>query len=1017
MLAPAAIKRLIEPEEVAERGRLPVLAGRRVRSPARRSSWTAGGAPTERATGQNAGRGASLRAVPACAAAAGRRPSSSSCCSRTPPAIEFERPLVRARAGGADGGELAELERAKLLALQVRGPSLERRRRREAELSALFDTASDLAGAARRRRGAARDRAPGPPAARHRRRLPDAQRRRRAATPTCGSPTARSPPASRRCGCRMGAGLGGLVAQTGRAVRHRRLLRRRPLPAHRTRSTTACARRASSPSSACRCVRGSRVIGVLFAADRTERAVRPRRRWRCSARWPRTRRSPSTTPGCSRRPGPRWTSCRRPAASSARTARRWSGPPAAHDRFIDVVLRGGGVEDVAAAVTEVLGGTHHRARRGGPGDPGRTPATGRPDCRPTRPAALTLARRPGRTVRDGSWWTAAVTVDSELLGALVLHRGRRAVRRRPAHPGARRPGHRAAAALPPDRRRGREPGARRAARGAAQPRPSATRTALRERARRLGADLDRAARGRRGPGRGAVPARGRWPRPRTWRRPAAAWPARTTAASCSACPTSTPGAGRDARCAASWAAPGRPVTVGGGGPARGPGAVAAAHAEAAPLRRDAASRSAGRADAASADELGFFGLLVGDGRDVRGFVDATLGARARVRRPPRHRPGGHAAGLLRRRRLPGPRGRGAARARQHGHPAAGPGRPAARQGLAHARSARWRSSSPCGCTASPARSRTRPASYPGRGAPGPSLTLPVLPRPTSGRRAPPRTRRGSTAGRRRTASAAAGARRTRSWTSSSPTTRRRRAGCAAGTPGPGVAPRRAALRTPRWRWYATGRRRHGAPRRRRLPRRPRRHRPLRPAAARRHGRAGRRSAAASACTSGRWSTATASTRHPVPLRLGQARHGRRRRGAPDPVHPLRRVPVLHPARRAGATGCSRPGRRQPELEQPGCLHASMDLYKWAYKLSPATPGELVADCFELAVEIRELDMRASPYDLRAHGYEPVAIETAGGQGRVRRRAARVRRARRRPPGPAARASATRCPTRRRTVAR
>jgi hypothetical protein len=57
----------------------------------------------------------------------------------------------------------------------------------------------------------------------------------------------------------------------------------------------------------------------------------------------------------------------------------------------------------------------------------------------------------------------------------------------------------------------------------------------------------------------------------------------------------------------------------------------------------------------------------------------------------------------------------------------------------------------------------------------------------------------------------------------------------------------------------------------------------------------------------------------------------------------------------------------------------MDLYKWAYKLSPATPGELVADCFELAAEIRELDMRASPYDLRAYGYEPVAIETPDGK--------------------------------------
>src|SRR6185312_15611759 len=70
---------------------------------------------------------------------------------------------------------------------------------------------------------------------------------------------------------------------------------------------------------------------------------------------------------------------------------------------------------------------------------------------------------------------------------------------------------------------------------------------------------------------------------------------------------------------------------------------------------------------------------------------------------------------------------------------------------------------------------------------------------------------------------------------------------------------------------------------------------------------------------------------------------------------------------------------QPALEQPGCLHAGMDLYKWAYKLSPATPGELVADCFELAAEIRELDMRASPYDLAGHGYTPVTIETPEGK--------------------------------------
>lgn len=68
-----------------------------------------------------------------------------------------------------------------------------------------------------------------------------------------------------------------------------------------------------------------------------------------------------------------------------------------------------------------------------------------------------------------------------------------------------------------------------------------------------------------------------------------------------------------------------------------------------------------------------------------------------------------------------------------------------------------------------------------------------------------------------------------------------------------------------------------------------------------------------------------------------------------------------------------------EFEQPGCLHANMDLYKWAYKLSPATPGELLLACFELARDIREVDMRASPYDLRALGYPPIKIETASGR--------------------------------------
>jgi len=66
-------------------------------------------------------------------------------------------------------------------------------------------------------------------------------------------------------------------------------------------------------------------------------------------------------------------------------------------------------------------------------------------------------------------------------------------------------------------------------------------------------------------------------------------------------------------------------------------------------------------------------------------------------------------------------------------------------------------------------------------------------------------------------------------------------------------------------------------------------------------------------------------------------------------------------------------------EQRGCLHAGMDLYKWAFKLAPFTPSELVADTFELACAIREIDMRASPYDLAALGYPPIAIETPSGR--------------------------------------
>jgi hypothetical protein len=115
-----------------------------------------------------------------------------------------------------------------------------------------------------------------------------------------------------------------------------------------------------------------------------------------------------------------------------------------------------------------------------------------------------------------------------------------------------------------------------------------------------------------------------------------------------------------------------------------------------------------------------------------------------------------------------------------------------------------------------------------------------------------------------------------------------------------------------------------------------------------------------------------------PLRLGAA--------GTDAVVEAHRIRCTHHDAFRFFTDAARPlnllqPRREDQiaLEQPGCLHATMDLYKWAYKVSPAVPSDLVADAFELARDVRGLDMRASPYDLRALGYEPVPIETADGK--------------------------------------
>jgi hypothetical protein len=145
------------------------------------------------------------------------------------------------------------------------------------------------------------------------------------------------------------------------------------------------------------------------------------------------------------------------------------------------------------------------------------------------------------------------------------------------------------------------------------------------------------------------------------------------------------------------------------------------------------------------------------------------------------------------------------------------------------------------------------------------------------------------------------------------------------------------------------------------------------------------------------------TRHSAPLRLGT-------RGT-DHVVESHRITCSHfdayrfftPS--AAPLNQLRPGPDdRPAFEQPGCLHATMDLYKHAFRLWPLVGSDLVADCFELAWEVRIVDMRAAPYDLSdttldplGEPWTPIAVDTPEGkqqyaahQRRFARRAAPLR---------------------------
>jgi hypothetical protein len=138
-------------------------------------------------------------------------------------------------------------------------------------------------------------------------------------------------------------------------------------------------------------------------------------------------------------------------------------------------------------------------------------------------------------------------------------------------------------------------------------------------------------------------------------------------------------------------------------------------------------------------------------------------------------------------------------------------------------------------------------------------------------------------------------------------------------------------------------------------------------------------------------------RHEVPLRLGAA--------GTDQVVERQGLRCTHfdafrffTGDAVGRNAQSLSRDTQVATEQPGCVHAGMDLYKWATKLEVLVGSDVVADALELAFDLRELDMRASPYDLADLGFTPIAVETPRGradyiahQRRLADRAAVVRR--------------------------
>ncbi|MFJ2745617.1 helix-turn-helix domain-containing protein [Streptomyces sp. NPDC087440] len=536
-------------------------------------------------------------------------------------AEELAGPAARARAAGPGAADTARLAEATEAALAVRR-TLDQHRRREAELAALFDTAGDLAAL----RGL------------------DAVLRaivRRARTLlgadvaylTLNDPAAEDTymrvtdgsvsAAFQQLRLGMGEGLGGLVAQSARPYASRD---------YRTDQRflhTAAIDHGVGEEGLCGILGvplrlGEQVIGVLYAADRAPREFTPDA---IALLGSLADHAAVAIDGARRMEETRAALVGLEAANATARAHSESLRRAsdAHDRLTELVLRGGEVGEVAAAIAALLDGslTVHdtdgtEIARVGEG--------------PTTPpeSALAASRTHGRAVYADGVWTCAVLAGAELLGALVLS-GRDGPHGPAALSGAdlrlfERAGlvtalllllHRSVAETE-DRVRGELLDDL-----LADPPPGRRGTgSLALRAKRLGVDLAV-------PHAVAVldcdpPVRSRLAADVARRARALGGLAGTREGLVVLLAPAAPGEPARALAHDLSKTLGSPVTVGAAGPATGPAGFPHAHAEA--CRCLDALHALGRTgDGADLTELGFLGVLLGDRADVTAYTARVLG--------------------------------------------------------------------------------------------------------------------------------------------------------------------------------------------------------------------------------------------------------------------------------------------------------------------------------------------------------------------------------------------------------